>query len=73
MPQVAYLATCIGRCDAVGTAVAETSAELLDTLETMRSIPGVQVVESWPHQHTVKLSYERSPTDTARPAVSPVS
>jgi DNA-binding Lrp family transcriptional regulator len=61
MDRVQYLATAIGRCDAVGTLTGYSAEEIFQALEGLRALPGVRSVESWTHLRVVKESYERSP------------
>ncbi|MCW2942407.1 MAG: Lrp/AsnC family transcriptional regulator [Actinomycetia bacterium] len=60
MPEVDYLATAIGRCDAIGTVISHSAEGVLQLLETVRATPGVRTVESWTHLRLVKVSYDRS-------------
>jgi DNA-binding Lrp family transcriptional regulator len=58
MGQVHYLATAIGHCDAVGTAVGHSLDGVLQLLEDIRAIRGVRSVGSWTHLRVVKETYE---------------
>ncbi len=66
LPQVLGLATAIGRCDVIGTIVAATRTEILQTLERIRLLPGTSRLESWSHLTLLKQDYERSPLDRGR-------
>jgi DNA-binding Lrp family transcriptional regulator len=61
MTEVDYLATAIGRCDAICTLMCHSPEGVLQTLETIRTTPGVRAVESWTHLKLVKEFYDRSP------------
>lgn len=58
-PSVQYFATAIGRCDGVGTAVANTPDEILGFLDELRETPGIRRVTSWSHLHVFKEAYDR--------------
>ncbi|WP_326597789.1 Lrp/AsnC family transcriptional regulator [Streptomyces sp. NBC_01803] len=61
LDRVQYLATAIGRCDAVGTLTGYSAEDVFRSLEELRATPGVRTVESWTHLWVVKESYDRSP------------
>lgn len=63
MTEVEYLASSIGRCDAIGTAVSHSAEGLLQFLEKVRATPGVRSVESWTHLRILKESYDRMLVD----------
>ncbi|MCW2917585.1 MAG: asnC [Actinomycetia bacterium] len=65
MSQVEYLATSIGRCDAIGTAVSHSADGVLRFLETVRAVHGVKSVASWTHLRVVKESYASSPASSS--------
>ena len=57
MPAVSFLARTLGRCDLLATLRTFTPGQLTETLECVRSLPGVNDVESWSHLRFVKESY----------------
>jgi len=59
MTQVDYLATAIGRCDAVCTIMNHSAEGVFQLLETIRAVPGVRSVESYTHLRLVRESYDR--------------
>jgi DNA-binding Lrp family transcriptional regulator len=71
LEDVNYLAAAIGRCDAVGTLLGRTRTHVLETLEQVRSLPGIRHVGSWTHLDRVKERYERPLPSGASLRVSP--
>jgi len=59
MAQVDYLATAVGRCDAVCTIVSHSAEGVFQLLESIRAVPGVRTVESHTHLRLVRESYDR--------------
>ncbi len=57
MPAVSFLARTLGRFDLLLTLRSFTAGQLTDTLEAVRSLPGVNEVENWTHLRFVKESY----------------
>jgi DNA-binding Lrp family transcriptional regulator len=57
MPSVIFVARTLGRFDVLGTVRAFSAAQLVELLDTVRSLPGVNLVESWAHLQVVKESY----------------
>ncbi len=57
MPSVIFVARTLGRFDVLGTVRAFSVAQLVELLDTVRSLPGVNLVESWAHLQVVKESY----------------
>ena len=57
LPAVSFLARTLGRFDLLTTLRSFTPGQLTETLETVRSLPGVSDVESWSHLRFVKESY----------------
>ncbi|MGW0662286.1 Lrp/AsnC family transcriptional regulator [Streptodolium elevatio] len=55
---VQFVATCLGRADAVATLGADSTAAVLDVLEDVRRLPGVRVLDSWLHMRMVKERYD---------------
>ena len=56
-PRIDYLATCLGRCDAVATIVASSDEEAVAALESVRALPGVRIRGTWTHLDLVKERY----------------
>jgi DNA-binding Lrp family transcriptional regulator len=65
MPNISYLAAAIGRADAVGTLIAGHTSEIRESLDQIRSLPGVTALESWIHLDLVKERYEWPVTASA--------
>jgi len=65
LPQVLALATAMGRCDVIGTIVAATRTEILETLDRIRQLAGISRLESWTHLTVLKENYEPSPLANA--------
>ncbi|WP_051580231.1 Lrp/AsnC family transcriptional regulator [Pseudonocardia acaciae] len=61
LPSVNYLATTLGRWDAVGTVVAESPAAIGAALDAIRGLPGVRHLEGWVHLEIVKEDYTAEP------------
>jgi DNA-binding Lrp family transcriptional regulator len=57
LPSVIFVARTLGRFDVLGTVRAFSAAQLVEMLDTVRSLPGVNLVESWAHLQVVKESY----------------
>ncbi|WP_029115200.1 Lrp/AsnC family transcriptional regulator [Mycobacterium sp. URHB0044] len=57
MPAVIFVARTLGRFDVLGTVRAFSAAQLVEMLDNVRSLPGVNLVESWAHLQVVKESY----------------
>jgi DNA-binding Lrp family transcriptional regulator len=57
MPSVIFLARTLGRFDLLATVRAFSARQLVELLDTVRSLPGVYMVESWAHLEVVKESY----------------
>ncbi|MDT7774330.1 MAG: hypothetical protein QOC67_3254 [Pseudonocardiales bacterium] len=65
MAEVDYLATAIGRCDAVCTTMNHSAEGVFQLLETIRAVPGVRTVSptricGWSASPTTASSHERS-------------
>ncbi|GAB3670044.1 Lrp/AsnC family transcriptional regulator [Actinocorallia lasiicapitis] len=54
---VRYLASGFGRFDLIGRAEASSPAALVDVLDAVRAVPGVQLLDSWHVLDVVKESY----------------
>ncbi|MDN4613844.1 Lrp/AsnC family transcriptional regulator [Leifsonia sp. F6_8S_P_1B] len=65
-PDVDFAARTIGRFDAVATLVQPSAGALHESLERIRSLPGVAGLETWLHLAVVKEDYTR----TLRPVVT---
>ncbi|MGW2473868.1 Lrp/AsnC family transcriptional regulator [Streptomyces sp. NPDC001665] len=59
--RVAFLSTCLGRAEMVGTITAESLAAVRTTLEEIRGLDAVREVESWLHLELVKERYDLRP------------
>jgi DNA-binding Lrp family transcriptional regulator len=57
MPSVIFVARTLGRFDVLVTVRAFSPGQLVELLDTVRSLPGVNMVESWAHLAVVKESY----------------
>lgn len=60
IPAVSFFARTLGRFDVVTTLRTFSPGRLTETLETVRSLPGVSDVESWSHLRFIKESYASS-------------
>lgn len=60
VPGVDFLATTIGRCDALGTVIADGGAAVRAALSEMSGLDGVRRVEAWWHLELVKERYPTS-------------
>jgi len=54
MTSVSYLSLTLSRWDAIGTVLAKSEAEVITELDRIRSIPGVEGLESWSHLEVIK-------------------
>jgi DNA-binding Lrp family transcriptional regulator len=57
LPQASFVARTLGRFDALVTVSAYDPTDLVDGVETIRGIPGVNEVHSWTHLRVVKETY----------------
>ena len=57
MPSVIFVARTLGRFDVLVTVRAFSAAQLVELLDQVRSLAGVNAVESWAHLEVVKESY----------------
>lgn len=57
MPAAIFVARTLGRFDVLVTIRAFSPGQLVDLLDTVRALPGVNMVESWAHLQVVKESY----------------
>ncbi|WP_030418717.1 Lrp/AsnC family transcriptional regulator [Streptomyces sp. SCSIO 75703] len=57
MPAISFLARTLGRFDLLATVRTFMHGQLTETLETVRSLPGVSAVDSWSHLRFVKETY----------------
>jgi len=57
MPPVIFVARTLGRYDLLVTVRTFSAAQLVETLDVVRSLPGVNSVDSWAHLDVVKESY----------------
>lgn len=59
LPEVDYLATAVGRFDAIATLIAHSADGVLHLMERVRAIPGVRSLSAWTHLRLVKEFYDR--------------
>lgn len=57
VPEVDFVASTVGRCDALGTVKAPDRARALAVLEELAAMPGIGAVETWWHIELVKERY----------------
>lgn len=57
MPSVIFVARTLGRFDVLVTVRAFSAAQLVELLDQVRALSGVNAVESWAHLEVVKESY----------------
>ena len=57
MASVIFVARTLGRFDILVTVRAFSAAQLVELLDIVRAMPGVNAVESWAHLEVVKESY----------------
>jgi DNA-binding Lrp family transcriptional regulator len=57
MPPVIFVARTLGRYDLLVTVRTFSAAQLVETLDVVRSLPAVNAVDSWAHLDVVKESY----------------
>jgi DNA-binding Lrp family transcriptional regulator len=57
MPSVIFVARTLGRFDVLVTVRAFSAAQLVELLDQVRALAGVNAVESWAHLEVVKESY----------------
>jgi DNA-binding Lrp family transcriptional regulator len=57
MPSVIFVARTLGRFDVLVTVRAFSAAQLVELLDGVRALPGVNEIESWAHLSVVKESY----------------
>jgi DNA-binding Lrp family transcriptional regulator len=60
MKSVSYLSLTLGRWDAIATLLVQTQAELVSELDRLRSMPGVESLESWTHLEVMKVDHSLS-------------
>jgi DNA-binding Lrp family transcriptional regulator len=66
MDNVDFLSRTLGRCDLLGTIIARSRVDVHATLDEIRALPGVRVVEAWYHLQLVKERYAPRPDATVR-------
>jgi DNA-binding Lrp family transcriptional regulator len=57
---VSYLSLTLGRWDAIGTLLVTTQSELVAELDRIRSMEGVEALESWLHLDVIKIDHSLS-------------
>jgi DNA-binding Lrp family transcriptional regulator len=60
MDSVSYLSLTLGRWDAIGTLLVKTQSELITALDRIRSMAGVETLESWTHLDVIKVDHSLS-------------
>jgi DNA-binding Lrp family transcriptional regulator len=73
LPSVDFLARTLGVGDAVGTLLTRTRGEIVDALDTIRTLPGVGDVESWTHLELVKEDYDLHPLHDLQVRLGPAA
>ena len=69
-PQTSFVARTLGRYDVLVTLGAYDRTDLVETVEAIRAIPGVNEVHCWTHLRVVKESYASAGLGSLTPAVS---
>ena len=57
MSSVIFVARTLGRFDLLATVRAFSPGQLVELLDTVRALPGVNGMETWAHLQVVKESY----------------
>jgi len=65
MSSVIFVARTLGRFDVLVTVRAFAAAQLVEVLDTVRALPGVNAIDSWAHLEVVKESYASGLGDPA--------
>ncbi|MBB5163759.1 Lrp/AsnC family transcriptional regulator [Mycobacterium sp. AZCC_0083] len=65
MSSVIFVARTLGRFDVLVTVRAFSAAQLVELLDTVRALPGVNGIDSWAHLQVVKESYASGLGDPA--------
>jgi DNA-binding Lrp family transcriptional regulator len=65
MSSVIFVARTLGRFDVLVTVRAFAAAQLVEVLDTVRALPGVNAIDSWAHIEVVKESYASGLGDPA--------
>lgn len=60
MDSVSYLSLTLGRWDAIGTLLVKAQPDLVSELDAIRSMPGVEALESWTHLDVIKIDHSLS-------------
>jgi DNA-binding Lrp family transcriptional regulator len=60
MDSVSYLSLTLGRWDAIGTLLVKSQPELVAELDRVRSLAGVETLESWVHLDVIKVDHSLS-------------
>jgi DNA-binding Lrp family transcriptional regulator len=66
MPSAIFVARTLGRFDVLVTVRAFSPGQLVELLDTVRALPGVNMVDSWAHLEVVKESYASGLGDAPR-------
>jgi DNA-binding Lrp family transcriptional regulator len=65
MPSAIFVARTFGRFDVLVTVRAFSAAQLVELLDSVRALPGVNAIDSWAHLEVVKESYASGFGETA--------
>lgn len=60
MDSVSYLSLTLGRWDAIGTLLVKSQIELVTELDRIRSLDGIEALESWTHLDVIKVDHSLS-------------
>ena len=72
MEAVSYLSLTFSRWHAIGTLLAKSHSQVVTELDRIRSIPGVEVLESWTHLEIIKENDQLTAFTHHRPATDPL-
>jgi len=68
MTSVSYLSLTLSRFDAIGTLLAKSQAEVVSELDSIRSLGGVEELQSWTHLEVIKENDQLTSFKAPRPA-----
>lgn len=60
LKSVSYLSLTLGRWDAIGTLLVQTQAEVVAELDRIRSMNGIEALETWTHLDVLKVDHSLS-------------
>jgi DNA-binding Lrp family transcriptional regulator len=67
MSSVSYLSLTLGRWDAIGTLLVPSQVDVVAELDRIRSMSGIEGLESWTHLHVIKENYQLAVTESSAP------